>query len=143
MKNSMIAASVVASVFCIAGCTGLKNGANPYAALVKGAPAGANTLTDAEKAEGWRLAWDGKTFDGWVAAKKDFKATPDRGWEIKDGTLTMEIFIDRSLVEGYFNADKAISIRSYADPGSRGISLFGGEMDVISLTVRPVSSIYE
>ena len=98
MKNSMIAASVVASVFCIAGCTGLKNGANPYAALVKGAPAGANTLTDAEKAEGWRLAWDGKTFDGWVAAKKDFKAPPDRGWEIKDGTLTM--YPVNALIDG-------------------------------------------
>ncbi|MBQ7184459.1 MAG: GH32 C-terminal domain-containing protein [Clostridia bacterium] len=62
---------------------------------------------------------------------------------LRDGTLTMEIFIDRSLAEGYFNADKAISIRSYADPASRGISLFGGEMDVIALTVRRVSSIYE
>ena len=46
MKNVMIAASVVAAVAGIAGCAGLKDGTNPYAALVKGAPAGANTLTD-------------------------------------------------------------------------------------------------
>ena len=59
MKNILIAASVVAAVAGIAGCTGFKSGANPYAALVKGAPAGANTLTDAERAEGWRLAWHG------------------------------------------------------------------------------------
>ena len=52
------------------------------------APEGANTLTDAEKAEGWKLAWDGKTTDGWVSAK-DVTAFPAKGWVIKDGTLTM------------------------------------------------------
>lgn len=52
------------------------------------APAGANTLTEAEKAEGWQLAWDGQTTDGWVSAK-DPTAFPAKGWVIKDGTLTM------------------------------------------------------
>ena len=61
---------------------------------------------------------------------------------LKDGTLTMEIFIDRSLVEGFFNQDKAISIRSYAAPEARQIKLFGA-LDVLTLQVYPVSSIYE
>ena len=55
---------------------------------MKPAPAGANTLTDAEKAEGWELLWDGKTSAGWVSAK-DTSAFPSKGWVMKDGTLTM------------------------------------------------------
>ncbi|MBQ3806360.1 MAG: DUF1080 domain-containing protein [Kiritimatiellae bacterium] len=58
-------------------------------AKMKPAPEGANTLTDAEKADGWALAWDGKTFDGWLAVKSGCKAPPEKGWFIKDGTLTM------------------------------------------------------
>ncbi len=62
---------------------------------------------------------------------------------LKDGALTMEVFIDRSLVEGYFNADKAISIRSYAPPEARQIKLFGGDVNVLTLKVYTVSSIYQ
>ena len=63
---------------------------------------------------------------------------------LKEGTLTMEIFIDRSLVEGFFNSDKAISVRSYADPSAQEIKLFAdGEVKVIELQVFTVSSIYE
>ena len=58
-------------------------------AKMKPAPEGANTLTDAEKADGWKLAWDGKTLDGWLAVKSGCKAPPEKGWVIKDGTLTM------------------------------------------------------
>ncbi len=58
-------------------------------AKMKPAPKDANTLTDAEKAEGWKLLWDGKTLDGWLAVKKDCKAPPEKGWVIADGTLTM------------------------------------------------------
>ncbi len=52
------------------------------------APEGANTLTAEEKAEGWTLAWDGKTTAGWVSAK-NLSAFPTKGWVMKDGTLTM------------------------------------------------------
>ncbi len=46
-----------------------------------------NTLTDAERAEGWRLLWDGHTAWGWHAAKgKEF---PKAGWEMKDGVLSV------------------------------------------------------
>ena len=63
---------------------------------------------------------------------------------LKNGMMTMEIFIDRSLVEGFFNRDKAISIRSYAAPEARKISLFTeGELRVTELQVYTVSSIYE
>ena len=63
---------------------------------------------------------------------------------LRDGALTMEIWIDRSLVEGFFNGDKAISVRSYAPPEAQGIRIFAdGELEVRSLEVCPVRSIYE
>jgi hypothetical protein len=44
-----------------------------------------NTLTDAEKAAGWKLLFDGKTTDGWRNYKK-----PDisPGWKVENGALT-------------------------------------------------------
>jgi len=51
-------------------------------------PAGANTLSTAEKTAGWELLWDGKTSSGWVSAKNT-AAFPDHGWVMKDGMLTM------------------------------------------------------
>jgi len=52
-----------------------------------GEDAAANTLSEAEKAAGWRLLWDGKSSDGWRSAKAD--SFPTKGWEIKDGQLTV------------------------------------------------------
>lgn len=62
-----------------------------------------------------------------------------------DGTLTMEIYIDRSLVEAYFNQTKAITIRSYADFASTDIELFaeGGDVSVQELYVASLKSIYK
>lgn len=44
----------------------------------------ANVLTDAEKADGWQLLFNGKDLDGW----HNFKTTTVKpGWQVKDGTL--------------------------------------------------------
>jgi hypothetical protein len=46
-----------------------------------------NQLTERQKAEGWKLLWDGKTTRGWKGAKlTDF---PSKGWEIEDGILSV------------------------------------------------------
>ncbi len=45
----------------------------------------ANTLTEQEKQEGWRLLWDGKTTEGWQSAIAP--GFPEEGWEIRDGQL--------------------------------------------------------
>ena len=58
-------------------------------AVMAPTPRGVNILTEAEKADGWRLLWDGKTLEGWVAVKSGFTAPPEKGWVIDDGTLTM------------------------------------------------------
>jgi hypothetical protein len=47
-----------------------------------------NTLTDQEKADGWKLLFDGKDTTGWRAyAHEDF---PKEGWVIEDGCLKNE-----------------------------------------------------
>ena len=42
-----------------------------------------NTLTEAEKAAGWQLLWDGKTTDGWRSPKSE--AFPAKSWVIENG----------------------------------------------------------
>ncbi len=43
-----------------------------------------NQLTQAEKLSGWKLLFDGKSFDGWRNYKKD---SISDGWQITDGTI--------------------------------------------------------
>ncbi|HZO08919.1 MAG TPA: DUF1080 domain-containing protein, partial [Myxococcota bacterium] len=46
-----------------------------------------NTLSQQERASGWRLLWDGGSTRGFRAAKGlEFPAS---GWEIKDGVLSV------------------------------------------------------
>jgi hypothetical protein len=47
-----------------------------------------NTLSEAEKAEGWELLFDGKSTDQWRAYQKE--TFPEGGWEVKDGELLVE-----------------------------------------------------
>jgi len=44
-----------------------------------------NTLTDSEKADGWKLLFDGETHDGWN--KYNVQDSFPSGWEVSDGTL--------------------------------------------------------
>jgi hypothetical protein len=45
----------------------------------------ANALTAQEKAQGWRLLFDGRTFDGWRALGLD--RVPERHWVIEEGAI--------------------------------------------------------
>ena len=46
---------------------------------------GPNSLTKAEKAQGWKLLWDGKTGQGWHTAGG--ASIPNANWTIADGVL--------------------------------------------------------
>ena len=46
-----------------------------------------NELTEYEKANGWRLLFNGQNSDGWIGAYKD--AFPAEGWSIQNGVLTI------------------------------------------------------
>src|SRR5687767_15765874 len=48
------------------------------------APQEPNALTEAEKKEGWKLLFDGKTTEGWRGYKMD-RIPP--GWKAEDGVL--------------------------------------------------------
>ena len=45
----------------------------------------ANTISEKEAAEGWKLLWDGSSSEGWRGAKLD--GFPENGWSMEDGIL--------------------------------------------------------
>jgi hypothetical protein len=47
-----------------------------------------NQLTSKEKAEGWKLLFDGKTTNGWRGVKLEH--FPKKGWHVEDGILVVE-----------------------------------------------------
>lgn len=44
-----------------------------------------NTISDEERAMGWKLLWDGKSTEGWRGAK--LTSFPQKGWEVNNGVL--------------------------------------------------------
>lgn len=57
-------------------------------ALVFTTQGGPNELTPAEKKDGWKLLFDGKSTHGWRGFKKP--GFPDKGWKVEDGELRLQ-----------------------------------------------------
>jgi hypothetical protein len=55
------------------------------AGIICAAPQNPNSLTAKEKAEGWRLLFDGTTFNGWRGFLQ--KEVPAQAWKIEGGVL--------------------------------------------------------
>ena len=63
-----------------------------------------NILTKKEKKQGWVLLFDGETSNGWT--KSNGQPFPEKGWEIKDGILT--------VLEGQKGGD-IVTVDEYSD----------------------------
>ena len=48
-----------------------------------------NSLSEEERRQGWKLLWDGKTFDGWIGTASGCVDFPEKGWIIEDDSLTV------------------------------------------------------
>ena len=57
-----------------------------------------NYLNSYEKQHGWKLLFDGKTSTGWHSAKGT--AFPAKGWQIADGTLTVQPSAGKEAANG-------------------------------------------
>ena len=68
-----------------------------------------NTLSSQEKAEGWRLLFDGHSTTGWRSTHGP--AFPSSGWEVKDGMISVT---EQGGEEGG-NAGDIITTRKYAN----------------------------
>jgi len=80
----------------------------------------ANTLTDQERAEGWRLLFDGESTDGWRGFRMDH--VPD-GWRAEDGTLTRAATAGDLITEEQFS-DFELELEWKVEPaGNSGVFL--------------------
>jgi hypothetical protein len=71
-----VAAAILSALAPTAGADGLSVSQQTSVAQL-------NTLSDAEKKEGWKLLFDGKTFNGWRSYFETMD--PSKGWSIEAG----------------------------------------------------------
>jgi hypothetical protein len=67
--------------------TNLQQYATPYNREICQVNCVDNTISEQEKADGWKLLWDGKTSEGWKGAR--LTTFPTHGWKIENGVLTV------------------------------------------------------
>ena len=87
-----------------------------------------NRLDPAEETLGWRLLWDGSTTAGWRAAGGE--TFPSEGWEIKDGTLTVNgrARVDLATRESFAAFDFQVEFL-LTEGANSGIKYFATEAD--------------
>jgi len=77
---------LISLLFLVAACSSAKKDnqeAQDTAQLTDAATASLPSLTETQKAEGWKLLFDGKSLNGWQI----YKARKNNTWEVKDGIL--------------------------------------------------------
>lgn len=99
--------------------------------------------------------WDCTTYTYDAAAQVIHGSTENKGdgaptsyvsgpLTVQDGILTMELYVDRSLAEAFFNDHKALTIRAYTEePDSEGITLAAeGEVQIRSIYLARMKPIF-
>ncbi|MDP2889787.1 MAG: DUF1080 domain-containing protein [Bacteroidota bacterium] len=90
-----------------------------------------NTLSSAEKAQGWKMLFDGKTTNGWKAAGQD--NFPSEGWKVEDGTMMAIASTKEKPVKGTdivtdekFSAFELQFEFNFAEGANSGVKYFTG-----------------
>ncbi len=79
-----VPSALVVLAVVVAGCAPSASQADAPVASDRQRQAPPNTLSEQERAEGWRLLFDGATLAGWRGYRRD--AAPD-SWQVSDGIL--------------------------------------------------------
>ncbi len=90
-----------------------------------------NTLCQAEKQQGWKMLFDGKTTTGWKAVGKD--KFPEEGWKVVDGTMMAVANSKENPVKGTdivtdekFSAFEFQFEFNFAEGANSGVKYFTG-----------------
>ncbi|OFX62188.1 MAG: hypothetical protein A2066_07140 [Bacteroidetes bacterium GWB2_41_8] len=90
-----------------------------------------NTLSSAEKQQGWKMLFDGKTTTGWKAAGQD--KFPSEGWKVEDGTMMAVASTKEKPVRGTdivtdekFSAFEFQFEFNFAEGANSGVKYFTG-----------------
>jgi len=84
-----------------------------------------NTLTDAERADGWRLLFDGETLDGWRVFGREGMSD---GWAAVDGTLSRVADGAMDIITTEQFADFELSLEwKVAECGNSGVFIRASE----------------
>jgi hypothetical protein len=108
--------------------SGLKATETPDVFVVNLLP---NTLSSAEKQQGWKMLFDGKTTNGWKAASQE--KFPSEGWKVEDGTLMAVASTKEKPVKGTdivtvekFSAFEFQFEFNFAEGANSGVKYFTG-----------------
>lgn len=90
-----------------------------------------NTLTAEQRAQGWRLLFDGETTDGWRGFRRDSMPS---GWQVVDGALTRVAPAGDIVAADQF-ADFELTLEWQVEPG--------GNSGIFIRATEDVEPIYE
>jgi hypothetical protein len=91
-------------LFLASACSSTKKDSSETqteAASITDATASSAALTEAQKAEGWKLLFDGKTLNGWQI----FKNRKNNTWEVKDGAIHCKAVNESTTGDGDERSD--------------------------------------
>ncbi len=85
-----------------------------------------NTLCQAEKEQGWKMLFDGKTTNGWKAANQD--KFPSEGWKVEDGTMMAVAKVKGTdiVTDEKFSAFEFQFEFNFAEGANSGVKYFTG-----------------